>query len=990
LALGCAGSKAPREPAVSASTLEKAPAADASTKAPRLFPPARGPNSVTAGLEHDGSRRVLAHGLRMIQRADASMEVSEELLPAARSARFLSLPQRLGGGFLFWILSSSVTLLYHARSWTAPLRPVAQLDFEVERIVAGFDRLLVLPRRDSQFRALDLARGEPAAVLGLPEAPSYGEMVFVDGWFGAVQVPLRGTLVTFDAGATYHPLDLPVTKLESEGPVLLASTATADYALHPSGELAHLRDRDPAQTSEAIQGELARALKPQPEALPSQFAARPLLETAALSGIPDGRGGAFVVSGGALLHVALDTGRVLDESPSTEVRHAECRGVRVASGVGFVCGHGPELTRVYALGKDLELVPLAQFAGARRVSPSGSGALVVSGGCSGSAALPERYCVLAPAAALREISTETARDRVVALSDGRVVVLTPPVAKQPGSLRIIGERGDETKRALVMPRLDVRQQSLLQHGIWLDGLTQSKAGELQGWLVGAASFAGVRIGLDGKLSLGRLEDNPEWTLFDGPRAFSLGQNGLARESTNGGLLWQNVELPPDLDVKALPSSGLRQGCSEVGCAFAGFTRIGYFGARTAQPLASPAAPALVRFPSPGGSRWLLRCRPTGEVSAAALPSKAPAPPAVRRYRTLSTLPADAELPPLSPFLELEPPRLPENSDGVDAGTEAFGVQSRVYAFGPRGTDWTRTGSFTIAFADRFSVSGGARSTAPARSPWADALTAADALGAEPSTSAAGLFAALDASGSAGALLLNSRGSIDLFLFEAGRVPQRIANVGRQGLGARLAGVVRLKSGFFLGSFDENSKAFRVYRVQGQELSVVLEAFDVGSHRGTSAELVRSASSDALAIWIRGHGWFVHPLDVESGAVDAPYVVEPAELGARPPACTPAAEGYVITAAVSPDPYAELPAGMSARGFEGRFRVSALGVCLDELAAQGEAVPSPLSARGLGSVRAAGSSTQRLGTPTETDRPTVAVTLTERKPGGRRIALRCSN
>jgi hypothetical protein len=68
--------------------------------------------------------------------------------------------------------------------------------------------------------------------------------------------------------------------------------------------------------------------------------------------------------------------------------------------------------------------------------------------------------------------------------------------------------------------------------------------------------------------------------------------------------------------------------------------------------------------------------------------------------------------------------------------------------------------------------------------------------------------------------------------------------------------------------------------------------------------------------------------------------------------------------------------MTARGFEGRFRVSALGVCVDELAAQGEGGPSP-AARTISTALAAG-------------RPTVDVTLTERKPLGRRFGLRCSN
>ena len=205
--------------------------------APRLFPPTRGPGATEAGVEHDGSRRLLAFGLRVVEHPDGSLEVGDELLPAARGARFLELPARLGGGFLYWIVSSSGTLIYRATSGTAALQPLAQLDFEAERLVPGFDRLLVLPRRDADYRALDLETGQPVPPLGLPSAPAYGSMAFVDGWFGAVQVPLRGVLLTFDAGASWHPLPLPVTSFEPAGESLSLATANGDYLLSARGAL---------------------------------------------------------------------------------------------------------------------------------------------------------------------------------------------------------------------------------------------------------------------------------------------------------------------------------------------------------------------------------------------------------------------------------------------------------------------------------------------------------------------------------------------------------------------------------------------------------------------------------------------------------------------------------------------------------------------------------------------------------------------------------
>ena len=91
----------------------------------------------------------------------------------------------------------------------------------------------------------------------------------------------------------------------------------------------------------------------------------------------------------------------------------------------------------------------------------------------------------------------------------------------------------------------------------------------------------------------------------------------------------------------------------------------------------------------------------------------------------------------------------------------------------------------------------------------------------------------------------------------------------------------------------------------------------------------------------------------------------------------------MTSQPGPDPYAaDLPAGVTARSFEARFRVSALGICIDELAAQG------------GRESGRESEHDRAGKPAAAPRspgsPSVPVTLTERKPLGRRVGLRCTN
>jgi hypothetical protein len=946
-------------------------------RAPRLFPPTHGAGVTEAGVEHDGSRRLLAFGLRVVDHPDGALDVGDELLPAARGARFLELPDRLGGGFLFWIISSSSTLLYRSATWTARLEPLAQLDFEVERLVPGFDRLLILPRRDADYRALDLETGQPVPPLGLPAAPAYGAMAFVDGWFGAVQVPLRGVVLSFDAGASWHPLPLPVTSFEPAGDSLSLATASGDYLLSARGALSHVAERDQAKVSEAARAELARLVATR--AASPDHGAEPLLEIAAFAGFPDGHGAALVATGGTLSRVDLETGKVLERRERAYVGVGECLGVRLGSGVGFVCGQGQELTRIYRVAQPFQLQLVRELVGARVVTDPGSGALVVHGGCNERRGRLE-HCVLPAVGEPYEVRSSSERDRVVALADGRVAVITPRAARDPGSLTI-WKGGVAQRLPLVLTRREPRHKTLLEHGVWLDGVVETKPGVLTGWVVGAGPFAGFELAVDGKLTLRRVQDNASHALFAGSRALVLGENGLALETTDSGVEWQPVELPPEIDLKAARAAGMRQGCSAVGCGFAAFTRVGYFDGHAARSLAAPAAPPRVSFPGPGGSRWFLHCAATGETSAAALPFRAATPLSGRRLRRGTGVPAeDAELAPLSPLLDQAPPQLVDNFEGVDAGTEQYGVQTRIYAYGPRGGDWSKAGSLSIAFADRFSVKPGVHVTAAGRSPWPDAASAADALGAEPSTNAAGLAAALDPSGNLGGLLLSSRGTVELFVFESGRVPLHVANVARLGMAMKLSGIVKTKAGVFMGSYDESTRAFRIYRVVGQDLEVALEATDIPPPRGASAELVRSAAGDALGIWVRSSGWFVHPVDLENGVVDAPYVVTPAQLSSMPAVCADGAEGFTLTGAISPDPAADATPGIGMRAFEGRFRVSSLGVCLDVLAAQGERA----AAAGGAGASGAGATALRA-----TGRPTVVTVMTERKPLGRRIELRCS-
>ena len=110
------------------------------------------------------------------------------------------------------------TFLWRAPTWTAPLVPMTQLPFEVSSIVVGFDRLYATSLRTRAVVGVDAVSGQMIGEGPIPAAPAYGGIAFSDAWLGAVEVDVRGALVTFDAGASFHPVGVPMATPGCLGP----------------------------------------------------------------------------------------------------------------------------------------------------------------------------------------------------------------------------------------------------------------------------------------------------------------------------------------------------------------------------------------------------------------------------------------------------------------------------------------------------------------------------------------------------------------------------------------------------------------------------------------------------------------------------------------------------------------------------------------------------------------------------------------------------
>ena len=311
----------------------------------RLFPELVGQRGVVATEE--GQQRVLVDRMRLVARADGSMERAAELLPGGNVSS-IALPSRLGGGYLFHVNAGGGTEIWRAAGWLDKLRPLTRRGEVVSEIVPGFDRLYVRLTSSNRIIAIDPRTGDPMGVGPLPTAGSYGALAFADGWRAVVDTDLRGPLATFDAGLTWRSLDLGV-RAQGVGIVdgdLAVLVAGGRYVVDARGGVTHRTDarekgardhtEDPAPSVEARKaGPLGR---------------RPL-RAAVEDGWPDSKTTAVVARGGALARVALADGSVvaLVEDAYPE-RRASCHAARLGlRGVGFLCGERDGPSVVYEL-----------------------------------------------------------------------------------------------------------------------------------------------------------------------------------------------------------------------------------------------------------------------------------------------------------------------------------------------------------------------------------------------------------------------------------------------------------------------------------------------------------------------------------------------------------------------------------------------------------------------------------------------------------------
>ena len=200
------------------------------------------------------------------------------------------------------------------------------------------------------------------------------------------------------------------------------------------------------------------------------------------------------------------------------------------------------------------------------------------------------------------------------------------------------------------------------------GVEEREAGVLGAWAIAGNDLRGVRIGLDGKVTLGADVASSPRTVVSGRYALDWGSTARGKETTDGGMSWSVVNLPASpLEGSALASAacgpvGASEGATRDGKP-SSWLRIGWGSAPETPDLvkAPDPPPPAFKLPEPRGVS--LRCEPTGEVAGPAPkppPPKKPAPPPKKGVGAPITPSPSAPNPPLLPPRALPPIFNPSN------------------------------------------------------------------------------------------------------------------------------------------------------------------------------------------------------------------------------------------------------------------------------------------------------------------------------------------
>ena len=371
------------------------------------------------GTEPGGGVRAITAGLRVVSTREGAIVVADDRLPQPPQLT-VALPDRLGGGFLF-VLGTTV---WRADHWLDTAKPIFSSVQAIQAIVPGLDRVYV--RAQNAYLALDGKTGKVLDLGPWPASPFVSSFAAADGWRAAAVTDLRGVVATFDAGATWRALDLPMEPRQvlATGDSLAvggieSGRAEAWFEVRGDGTIARLAGAPREARGRMVPSGPTRTYLPGgfpggsvPVPPPSTtvtrsptgphdgrdesavdagtriFGKRPL--AAALEdGWPLTDGTAVIARDGALGRVRLSDGVLTEVAQGAfPLKPSRCHPVSLTrqsaiGAFGFVCGEPRGTTALYAYDPLRgRLAELKRFDRPRVITSSGNGAIAVRGPCA--------------------------------------------------------------------------------------------------------------------------------------------------------------------------------------------------------------------------------------------------------------------------------------------------------------------------------------------------------------------------------------------------------------------------------------------------------------------------------------------------------------------------------------------------------------------------------------------------------------------------------
>jgi hypothetical protein len=916
LAGGCASSlqTTARPPEPLSSRSPQTERAAAAPGGPRLVPASI--QSITPwGVERDGSMRGLVAGVRVIVRSDGSIRSASDILPSGPTD-VAAVPERMGGGILFSVRRR----IWQSDDWLGAVRPWVATGNESVKLFVGLDR--VYAWRSGWLAAIDPRTGLLVDRGPIPSSPAVTQIAALDAWRAAAIADMRGAVMTFDAGATWLPVALPVD------PILIATLPNSFAIEGADHSWWEVGPEGPPSLLEGAPTIGAGARTSAPGNEPRRPLGAEPLAAAVADGWPLADGVALVARDGSAFRVSTVDGSLLETMPGAfALGPSRCRGISLASpdgdpdAFGFVCGLARGWTAIYRWDPlHRAMVELKSFSEPRQVLAFANGALAVRGGCRSpwserEGQGPQPWCVKRADGDWRSEVVPRADDHLVVLSDGRLVVVEPPRGGNMATLQLVVIDGPRARKVPVSQgTLPDGALDALKSGVWLDGFEERRPGILGGWVNFAPSALGVEIALDGTLRVGEFMRDCGAPIVSG--RWGLGWTASRRgfETTDGGMTWRRLELPEPLGV------GSERACGPLGCVIGGWIRVGWGGPMETVVDGEPQVVALGRAHAVANIN--LRCDdfPNG----ARMASLRPTPSSDSSSVTIS-VPGDAR-------------KVPRNAG-----------MARVRTWRESNEGARETWRWTVEWISPWGGATDSMSSSPSVAPWTDIASARRALGTDGGRS----WTVVPSSAPEHAILI-AQGRHDdsnpqVFLLQADRQPVEVVRADRQPIGA-------IEDSLRVGG----RWIFATAQGSGQPSSAVVWTLDEGVMRelarlprsvlGERAPVRLARRSDADAVGLMAEGqvdassrrspMWVTPIALGSGVTDEPQELAPVTRDASSvPLCSLEDPGWVVDM-----PYA----GVVRIVLDGRWtrlysplaqlRISRTGWCLEAMLGSPESAP----------------------------------------------------